>query len=142
MPQRPNADLIAAYHATNYRVDEPGKPFVLSIDTPSSTLSDLHRRYGVSTSAFITAWNPFSQPRSDAENALADALLVAAVAEADFVAVPGFGEDPSGKWPGERSLLVLGIDKSAAVDLARGFKQHAFLFAEADAIPRLVLAFG
>ena len=51
----------------------------------------------------------------------------------------GEGVDPAGDWPGEPSLLVLGLDEAAARALARRFGQNAIVCAAADAVPHLVI---
>jgi hypothetical protein len=55
------------------------------------------------------------------------------------VHLPGKGVDPAGEWPGEPSLLILSINLEAADVLGRAFRQNAFVWASADAIPQLVL---
>ncbi len=61
MPQPPSPDLIAAYRATLYRVDDRDGPFTLRVDRESPELRDLLGRCGVDAAAFLTAWNPFSK---------------------------------------------------------------------------------
>jgi hypothetical protein len=63
-------DLEAAYRATKYVVepvscrgqDADVGPSVSKIDCASQELRALNRRYGVDSSCFITACNPFSRP--------------------------------------------------------------------------------
>jgi hypothetical protein len=49
----------------------------------------------------------------------------------------GIGLHPSNHWPGEASLLVLGLDFEAAKSLARHYGQHAFLWAGDNGVPEL-----
>ncbi len=48
------------------------------------------------------------------------------------------GKHPSNNWPGEVSVLVLGLDLEAAKSLARHYEQHAFVWAAGDGVPVLV----
>jgi len=47
------------------------------------------------------------------------------------------GLDPDGKWHGEPSMLVLGIDQPRALAIGREYGQHAIVYMDADATPRL-----
>jgi hypothetical protein len=49
------------------------------------------------------------------------------------------GFDPSGNWPAEKSFLALGLDLEVSRALGAEFQQNAVLWANADAIPRLIL---
>jgi hypothetical protein len=60
--------------------------------------------------------------------ALAELLMMSSVS----------GQHPSNKWPGEVSVLVLGLDLEAAKSLARHYEQHAFEWAAGDGLPELV----
>ena len=50
----------------------------------------------------------------------------------------GLGEDPSGVWPGEPSVLVLGMSRSEAERIGREFGQLAIVWSAESAIPELV----
>jgi hypothetical protein len=129
--------LESLYRATDYLVEAPVGAFVLRIDAPSAALAALHARHGVRCSAFLSACNPASELRDAAENAAAHARLLAALRAAGHVGIEGWGRDPTGAWPAERSVLVPGLPLSGALALARRFGQSAFLHAGADAVPRL-----
>jgi hypothetical protein len=66
--------LISAYNSTNYHV-QSAQRFVLKIGEKSDGLIDLYRRLQVDTSAFITAFNPYSQSLSLEENIKRNELL-------------------------------------------------------------------
>lgn len=51
----------------------------------------------------------------------------------------GAGLDPSGQWPAEESLLVLGINLAIAVEIGREFEQNAIVWIDSAAIPHLIL---
>jgi hypothetical protein len=134
MPRR----LEVAYRATDYVVDAAGGAFTLHVDEPSAALAALQARHGVQCSAFIGAWNPGSVPAGAADNDVAHRRLLALVRAAGHALIEGWGSDPKGAWPAERSVLVLGITARAARRLAAGCGQKALLYAGTDAVPRLV----
>lgn len=130
--------LEAAYRATDYVVEAPGGAFVLHVDEPSDELAALQRACCVRESAFISAWNPRSVVTDAATNAAAHQNLLATLRAAGHEVLEAWGRDPTGAWPAERSVLVLGLDEEHARRLAAAFDQHALLCVGADAAPRLV----
>ena len=131
--------LIAAYRATHYCVNGVSPPFLLRIDEPNADLASCHRASGVHSSAFLTAWNPGSRPTAEEENEAAQQRLKDLLNARGFALLGGLGVDPSGQWAGEESLLVLGIRRDTACDIGRSFLQHGIVWADRDAVPRLVM---
>ena len=131
------ASLIRAYEATDYRVLEPA-PFTMKIGRPSPELEDLYRRTGARTATVITAWNPRSEKKTDAENEAAQAKLVADLEQAGLAHLPALGADPKEEWKGEVSLLVLGATKETVEALGRKYGQNCIVWAAADAVPALI----
>ncbi len=134
-----DGDLLAAYQRSEYRVNDGAHSFVMRIEQPSPSLQACQGSFGVTNSAFITAWNPRSVATSLAANEAAMERLVAELESRGLRWLRGVGVDPAGAWPGEPSLLVLGLSPPEAVTLARRFDQHAVVCAAADAVPHLVL---
>lgn len=134
------ADLVEAYRRTDYQVADGSYAFTMRVDEPSDSLRTCHFAHGVESSAFITACNPRSVPTTDAENTAAMARLERSLQEDGYFVLRGRGVDPTGRWPGEPSFLVLGITQADAVALAHRFGQHAIVCAGDDATPRLVVA--
>ena len=133
------AAMIAAYHATNFRVDIGGSAYLtLRIGHYDAVLDKLHRERGVTTSVVITAWNPVSEETADAVNCAAQDRLLAAIGALDLVSLPASGADPAGKWA-EPSLFVFGMRRDVALDLGRQFRQNAVVFCGREAIPSLLL---
>ena len=132
------AELVVAYAATDYRVTGTEPAFVLRIGHHNVALAECHHRYGVASSAFITAWNPGSQPRPIAENETAQRRLRNELEARGLPVLAGEGIDIHGQWPAEPSLLVLGISAHEAHRLAVRYDQHAIVFAGADAVPTLI----
>lgn len=128
----------AAYRATRYRVHAGNSPFDLRVEVASEPLAALMRQHGVTTAAYLTACNPHSVRTSDAANRAANEALRAALVQADAFIFEGEGIDPTGIWPAEPSFLALGIALATARELGMRFRQNAMLFADDDAVPRLV----
>jgi hypothetical protein len=131
-------DTIAAYLNTNYGILEPC-PQVLRIGRRHHGLLALLTGHRLDAAAVLTAWNPFSKPRSRKVNERAQAKLVADLDARGLPHFRGWGADPLGKWPAEESRLVLGLDLAAAASLGRQFDQNGIVWAGDDGLPMLVL---
>ena len=131
------SDFVPAYRAANYVVAaEP--EVVLRIGEANPRLDALLDRTGARCAAFLTAYNPYSERRSseDDNRAAATELERALV---NYSRYPAEGRDPTGRWPPERGVLVLGVPRAAAEALGRRFKQNAIVFIEHGSPPELVL---
>ena len=131
-------ETIAAYRATHYRVIDQ-IPFVLKIGRPSQHLQRLFREYDLHSAAFLTAWNPFSHPTSEADNRAAQARLENDIFQNSLPVIAGEGVDPTGEWPGEPSVLALGLSLEAASSLGVQYQQNAIVWADQDIKPQLIL---
>ena len=126
------SSLLAAYLAAGYRVDA-APPFVMRVGQPCPPLADLLRRHHCGSAAYLTAWNPRSARLPMAQNAEAQARLVQDVVASGCRWYDGVSNDPTGGWPQEPSVLVLGLTRERARELARAYEQNAFLWGELDA---------
>lgn len=131
-------DVIEAYLETEYRVGGD-LPCVLKIGEHSATLAALHRQHGAHCSAFVTAWNPYSEADSPARNVERQQALMTALAQRGLTGVPGIGQHPDNGWPGEESLLVPGLGLDDACALGMRFGQNALVWSAEDAVPQLIL---
>ncbi len=131
--------LVEAFRRTEFRVADRGWSFVLRIDEASSALVACHEAFGVTRSAYLTAWNPRSEPTSCEVNKAAQARLETELTAAGLPFLRGEGVDPSGSWPGEPSVLVLGISGDDAQRIGRAFGQNAIVVAGQDAVARLLM---
>ena len=52
--------------------------------------------------------------------------------------LPGIGVAPPGHWPGEPSVLALGISRDTAARLGNEYRQNAIVWIGADRIPVLI----
>ncbi len=135
--QATQSSLLDAYRAALYEVDGQTR-FVLRVDRVSEPLRELCQAHGVSSAAYLTAFNPGSQRVSDATNRLAQQRLVACIEADGWPVVSGRSLAPDGGWPPEDSILVLGIPQHQALDMGRRFEQAAILWSDKDAVPRLL----
>lgn len=133
-----DSDIIEAYQATDFQVNAE-QPFTLNIGIPSQPLEVLYKSSRVNSATFITAYNPFSQPLSEDENRLRNGKLIDEIKQRSLKFIAGIGQDPERKWPGEDSILVLGLGLEAAKALGKHYEQNAIVWCDADAVPQLIL---
>lgn len=125
------------YRRTAYRI-RSDPPLALRIDEPNPALDRLLRERGVTTWAFITAFNPHSQPKSEDENSAADVRLYETLATAGYATLAADAVSDDARWPVERGWMVWGISRERACELGREFAQNAVVWGERGAAPVLV----
>ena len=130
--------LHRAYRATDYTVQAPTS-FTLHIGETSAACDGLLAAHGAEGAAFLTAWNPFSQPLPDAENRAAQARLAVDLDMVSTAIFPGEGKGEAGDWPPEPSLFALGITEADATRLAQAYRQNAYVWIAQGQSPRLVI---
>jgi len=134
--------LLQAYRETHYKVNAGPSDlehFVLRIGEASKRLAGLHKKFGADCSAYITACNPWSESLPDAENAKRQENLLHLLRTRSLRWLEGIGQRPDNQWPGEPSVLILGLSLAAAKVLAQDCQQNAFVWSGADFTPQLVL---
>lgn len=137
MSQHLHAELHQAFTETNYIVHhEP--PFTMNIGKPCPELKKLMADRNALNVAYITAWNPFARKLSDRENEARQQELKTSLKKRGLALIDGIGQHPSNGWPGEPSVLILGLDREAAKALAGHYEQLAFVWADVSAIPELL----
>ena len=136
-----NPTLVEHYRRTEYRVADGGYNFTLHIDQACAVLLDCLQHFNVTEAAYLTAWNPRSEPTSSARNEAAQRALASEVLERGWRLLYGEGVGADASWAPEPSLLVLGIAFDAACGLGRKYGQNAIVYARAagGAVPQLVL---
>jgi Protein of unknown function (DUF3293) len=137
-----DAALLRAYAETDYCVWKDrtdALAFVLKVAEVSRPLAELHKESGVACSAFITACNPLGQAFTGAANEARQRALQDVLKQRSLRWLGGIGQHPSNQWPGEPSVLVLGLSLATAKVLAGDFEQNAFIWSGHDAKPQLVL---
>jgi hypothetical protein len=86
---------------------------------------------GVSSWAYITAWNPLPTRYTVEENRLRDQSLRADLDALSLKYIEGIGEALDGIWY-EESLFIKNITKEQAESLAYKYGQVAYLFANGN----------
>ncbi len=124
-------EIEQAYRNTRYRVDHPDGGFCIRVGEPSSRLDALLATHGVRCWAYVTASNPRSEKLDNENNRLRNAALTEQLVRQGFVIYPGRGEPDQDDWVAEESVLILGMDASAALQLGAQFGQHAVLVGQA-----------
>ena len=132
-----SAELLQAFTETDYIVHH-APPFTMNIGKPCPELQKLMADRNALGAAFITAWNPFSQKLSDTENEDRQQELKASLKNRSLTFIDGIGQHPSNSWPGEPSVLILGLNREGAKALAGHYEQHAFIWIDQAAVPELL----
>jgi hypothetical protein len=125
-----NKTLLEAYRRTVFVADTPHGRLTLLVGQQCAALDTLLAARGVTTWAYVTAFNPESVPLSAEENAARQRQLERSVAELGFVSYPGEGIGDDGCWLPEPSLLILGITRDGAKQLGSAFGQLAVVYGE------------
>ncbi|WP_244138807.1 DUF3293 domain-containing protein [Burkholderia sp. BCC1640] len=128
---------IQAYRETHYCVDGE-TPMTLLVGQQNDALTALHEAAGVESSAFVTAWNPYSRKCDDETNANRQKALADELTARSLRFLPGVGRHPSSEWA-EPSFLVLGISLEEAKAIGMQHEQNAIIWSGANAVPELVL---
>ena len=127
-----------AYRETHFKV-YGSAPMTLQIGQRNAELAHSYEEKRIQSCTFITSCNPYSQPYDDAANAARLAILEIELEAEGLVFIEGIGQHPSGEWPGEASLLVLGLSLEDAKAWGTMHEQNAIVWCGADAVPQLVL---
>jgi hypothetical protein len=103
----------------------------------SLTLDALLNERHIGDWAYVTAYNPESQPLAEEENVKRQQALVEAVRARGLPFLFGKGIAEDGTWV-EPSILILGIESDDARALGRQFGQLAIIVGQAGQPARLV----
>jgi Protein of unknown function (DUF3293) len=120
--------LIKAYREAIYVVHLGDCELALQVNHASSHLSNLMTDWEVSTAAFLTAFNPYSEVLDSQENEARQKRMWADAQPMCPKIFPGIGRDKNDQWPHELSMLALGIELQDAQALADQYEQNAFLW--------------
>ena len=85
--------------------------------------------FDVQSAVLITAWNPFSEPKTKEENEIAQQRLETSLMAQGTRFLPAIGKGTSDEWA-EPSVLALGMRFAAAQALAVKYQQNAYLWIE------------
>lgn len=130
--------LTLAYLATVYQVEDGKTLIPFNVNQTSKEIADLMSRHGVREAAFITAWSPGSKQVSEDQNIQAMQKLVVRVKNEGYPFLTGLGTDPTGQWPSEPSLFILGMPEEEASHIGKEFGQNAILSISSEGYANLV----
>jgi hypothetical protein len=127
------ARLERAYRATRYTATREGVTIGIRIGEVCAVLDAWLGAAHAQEWAYLTACNPRSRVLSAEQNAARMAALVVDLGVIGWPMVHGAGEpapaaDGQVDWTAEPSVLVLGLSREAALELARRYDQHAFVY--------------
>lgn len=131
-------ELFESYLKTDYVIEDGAVNLSLRIGEKNSDLEELLLKFRENTSAYLTAYNPYSKQLSRAENEIRQTELISILKENGHKFFYGYGQGDNADWTPEPSVLVLGIDFNKAFEIARRFEQNAFVFAEKGKPPVLI----
>jgi len=126
------------YRATAYRVADGAHRFTIRIGERCAAVDALLAQHGADEWAYITAYNPGGRHAGADANAAAQARLEAALRASARPVLRGAGAGDDGRWAPEPSLLVLGLPRAEAVELARRVGQEAIVAGRRGAPAELV----
>ncbi len=128
--------LDELYRATDYESSQAG--VTLRAGQPSEAMLRLTSSFQEKGYAFITAWNPGSEPVSSAWNRKQNSLLEEQLTRKRYIYFEGKGIPHTEGWNPEESFLILGITKEDAIALGREFSQNAILYGSGGNAPELL----
>ena len=139
-PQFSKADIAhlkRAYQQAIYEVYYGKETIRLRIGDDNLQLEKLLKDCDGKTWALITAFNPYSQPLSAAENQQRHQSLLNCLQAMNFTIFDAVGKDDSGNWTPETSILIVGIDLIQAKEIGCKFQQNAIVYGQLGEPPEL-----
>ena len=131
-------ELLAAYLATTYTACLGELEVRIRVGSRCPSIDRELAERNLSCWAYLTACNPGSQPLSAVENRDRHQALRCAVDDGGWACYPGVGTPDTSTWEPEESLLILGIQRQAALQLARRFGQLAIVWGTRDTAAELL----
>jgi len=116
--------LLEAFAATEYRVRVAGADFHVRLGQSDQALDDA---LAARPWAIVTAHNPHASPLDAASNRRRHRHLIAAADRSGTETHPAVNVDPSGTWPDEPGVLIVGAGTEEVDSLAEAFGQAAIV---------------
>ncbi len=131
-------EFLEAYRQTTYVAATPRGELRIRIGEHHPKLDKLLAEHDAETWAYITAWNPKSEPLTEQENQARQEELEEELRDAGYAFFRGQGEADNGEWPPEDSVLVAGISREEAVRYGRSYRQNAIVYGRRGEAAELV----
>lgn len=132
-------ELMRAYAATTFTARTSRGEIRIRVGEHNPDLDLLLAGHRVASWAYVTACNPGSVRQSPEDNERRQRRLQTEVGEKGLEFFEGEGVPDDASWLPERSLLILGIDESEAIDLGARWGQLAIVAGILGRPPRLVV---
>ncbi len=116
-------ELIEAYNATDYKVYSPA--IIITVRKLNKDLDKLLLENNEIDWTYITSCNPFGRDCSEDENKNYYESLLQYVSDNKYFEGEGQGIDTT--WPAEKSILIIGISASQAIEIGNRYNQNAIL---------------
>jgi hypothetical protein len=125
-------DIIEAYLNTTYVIDDPEYPEyngIIHLEKHNPHIDEVLGPY--ESWAFITAWNPESQPLPLEVNQQRNNEIVERIVRFGLCVHSGYGSSKNGgvEWY-EEHWFIPGMSSTLAVAIGKYYKQNAILFGE------------
>ncbi|WP_114394524.1 DUF3293 domain-containing protein [Oleisolibacter albus] len=119
--------IRALYLDTDYLVLDGKRRLTARVGRLNPEIDALLERRGAAEAVFVTAWNPRSQPRSQADNDAAHARLLEILEDEDLEFLPHEGRARGGDWA-EQGVLIFDLPPLDALALAEHLQQNAIVW--------------
>jgi hypothetical protein len=126
-------ELIEAYNATEYKVYSPA--ITITVGQLNKELDKLLLENNETDWTYITSCNPYSRDCSDEENGNYYESLLQHVSGYKYFEGEGQGIDTT--WPAEKSILIIGISESQAIQIGNKYNQNAIVFGKYEQVAEL-----
>ena len=133
--------LIQAYKKTNYYVYYDSELIIINIGLKNQKLLKLFKDKKLTSASIITAYNPFSEIKTEEQNSLAQLKLKESIVDSNLSFINAMGKDAQHKWPNEASYFIEDITKIEAKKLGKEFNQNAIVWIGENIMPELVFCF-
>ena len=141
IPANLDRNLVESYLNTSYwteliLLDDRGANLRIGQPHPHNLERQLED-YGIQRYAFITAWNPGSQPLDQWHNRWRNLSLELELHPQCRLIRRGLGIGTNDNWMPEESFWALDISMEKAVELGRQFGQNAIVVWQKEGVPQL-----
>lgn len=126
-------ELIAAYNATDYKVYSPA--VIITVGKLNKNLDQLLLENNETDWTYITSCNPYGRDCSEDENKNYYESLLQYVSDNKYFEGEGQGIDTT--WPAEKSILIIGISASQAIEVGNKYNQNAILLGKMGQVAAL-----